>query len=215
MSFTTVLLGLSQGGGLPKLEPLYEVVRRTIWSLPSWAGQAPHFGESGLLNKMYLRWTPFLLLPTVVPTTQSPSLLLRICGDFMVKWQWCEIYGTDDHILQCYADLVGKSGANHPSIYFLSSHQEVMRVKSKSSESVEISGGCGNADSDGGELTRCNGSTAVVANSTTHWVFSRSFYDTLGFLTLSLKDTLQAWACRNSFNNTVLSQHPCCPLNTT
>ena len=153
-----------------------------------------------------------MLLPTVVPTTQSPSLLLRICADFMVKWQLCEIYGTDDHILHiCYADLVGKSGANHPSIYFLSSHQEVMRVKSKSSESVEISGGCGNADSDGGELTRCNGSTAVVANSTTHefshahsmtpWVFSRSVLKTP--CKLGLAETHSTTQCS------------CCPLNTT
>ena len=60
----------------------------------------------------------------------------------------------------------------------------------------------GNADSDGGELTRCNGSTAVVAHSTTPWLFSctfcdtsfygnlgfsRTFYHTLNFLTLILR----------------------------
>ena len=133
----------------------------------------------------------------------APAYMWRFYAEMAMMWNlW------DRHLL-CRS--LGKSGANHPSIYFLSSHQEVMRVKSKSSESVEISGGCGNADSDGGELTRCNGSTAVVANSTTHefshahsmtpWVFSRSVLKTP--CKLGLAETHSTTQCS------------CCPLNTT
>ena len=68
--------------------------------LPTWHGG------------IYLRWTPFLLFPIVVPTTQSPSLLLRTwqMKVKVVKWKKRKLSPLPIHRLcSCMYDGVSES----------------------------------------------------------------------------------------------------------